>query len=215
MAFIVMEGIDGSGKSTAFAGLCNHIRTTYPTREVVQTRELGGTPLGEDLREMVIRREMDPLTELFLVCASRAEHVRKVIQPALQRGALVLSDRFHASTYAYQIRGHERPEGPFLTLDHIACSGVQPTLTVLLDLDPKLAAQRLAAARDNPDKFETRDLAFITRTRAAYLNLTWRAPSRFAVVNANASESDVLAEVIKVVTERVGHLLAPKQESPK
>mgnify|MGYP001169653942 CR=1 FL=1 len=199
MPFIVLEGLDGSGKSTVFTALCEHLRTRYPDAEIIKTREPGGTELGEQLRTLILQTDMDPVTELMLVSAQRAEHVQQVIRPALKRGAFVMCDRFTASTYAYQVKGRGLPESLYLTLTQLVCGTTQPDLTVLLDLDPKVAAERIASRAAAPDRFDSASAEFISRVRQAYLNLSWRHASKYAVVNAEADYATVIDRALSAL----------------
>ena len=136
--FITFEGIDGGGKSTQILALADHLRARGV--HVVLTREPGGTPLGEALREVFLRETMTPLAELLLVFAARAEHVTRVIAPALAAGHWVVCDRFSDATYAYQCGGRGLSAATFGWLEHTVHDGVSPDRTLLFDLDPAVAA---------------------------------------------------------------------------
>ncbi|MDO4937158.1 MAG: dTMP kinase, partial [Sutterellaceae bacterium] len=143
--FITFEGIDGAGKTTQI----NALQTWLESQgiEVVRTREPGGTPLGEKIREMLLHDDMDVTAETLLFFASRAEHIAKVIRPAIARGAWVLSDRFTDATYAYQVGGKAYDPEKVELLETLVQGTLQPDCTVLFDIDPAIAAKRLAAAR--------------------------------------------------------------------
>jgi dTMP kinase len=153
--FISFEGIDGAGKSTHIQGLADLFR--QQGRTVTLTREPGGTPLAEALREMVLHQAMDPLTEALLVFAARRDHLNLVIEPSLARGEVVLCDRFTDATFAYQGGGRGFDRGVLTQLEQWVQTNPhglrQPDLTIWFSLDPAIAAQRLADARV-PDRFE-------------------------------------------------------------
>jgi len=197
--FITIEGIDGAGKSTHLAAMAQRLQAAGAT--VCLTREPGGTPLAEDLRAMVLNRPMDPLTEALLVFAARRDHVLNVIQPALQRGEVVLADRFADASFAYQGGGRGVPLAQLNALEAWACEGLQPDLTLWFDLDPAEAAQRRARARE-ADRFEAEDLAFFERVRAGYAARAAAQPARFARLDAGQSLDAVAAAVRAVMAER-------------
>jgi dTMP kinase len=197
--FITIEGIDGAGKSTHLAAMAQRLQAAGAT--VCLTREPGGTPLAEDLRAMVLNRPMDPLTEALLVFAARRDHVLNVIQPALQRGEVVLADRFADASFAYQGGGRGVPLAQLNALEAWACEGLQPDLTLWFDLDPAEAAQRRARARE-ADRFEAEDLAFFERVRAGYAARAAAQPARFARLDAGQSLDAVAAAVRVVMAER-------------
>lgn len=199
--FISFEGIDGAGKSTHLAALAQWWRAH--DREVVLTREPGGTPLAERLREMVLHESMDPLTESLLVFAARREHLLKVIEPALARGAVVLCDRFTDATFAYQGGGRGFGGAVLAQLERWVQGARQPDLTFLFDVPPEVAQARRAAVRQ-PDRFEAQDAAFFTRVRLAYEARRQAQPYRFAVIDATAAPEAVGAQVLRVMAERAG-----------
>ncbi len=179
--FITLEGIDGAGKSTHVEALAQWLRGQG--LEVICTREPGGTPLAEALRDMVLHQPMDMLTESLLVFAARRDHLRNVIEPALQRGATVLCDRFTDATFAYQGAGRGMSMPVLTALETWVQEGRQPDLTLWFDAPAALAASRRAAAR-TPDKFEQLDEAFFTRVRDGYLARVAHAPKRFVRLDA-------------------------------
>lgn len=197
--FITFEGIDGAGKTTHIDALEQAWR--QQGRVVVRTREPGGTPLAEKLRKLVLHDAMDPLTEALLVFSARRDHVEQVIKPALARGAWVLCDRFSDATFAYQGAGRGFEQGVLSQLEAWVQEGLQPDLTVLFDLAPEVAAQRLQAARQ-PDRFEALDAGFFERVRAGYLARQAEQPHRFAVIRADASQADVAEQVRSVFESR-------------
>ncbi len=197
--FISFEGIDGAGKTSHLDAL--EARWRAEGRPVVRTREPGGSPLAEKLRQMVLHDEMDALTESLLVFAARRDHLRTVIEPALARGDWVLSDRFTDATFAYQGGGRGFDLAPLGTLEGWVQAGRQPDLTLLFDLPPAVAAERLRAARQ-PDRFEAQDAAFFERVRQAYLDRMAAQPQRFALIDARRTPAEVSAQVQAVLAER-------------
>ncbi|HPU51828.1 MAG TPA: dTMP kinase [Burkholderiaceae bacterium] len=177
--FITFEGIDGAGKSSHLEWFAERLRTFG--REVIVTREPGGTPLAEVLRDLVLNQPMDPQTELLLVFAARNEHLAGLIRPAIARGAVVLCDRFTDSTYAYQGGGRGLSLKLIETLERQVHGDLQPDRTYLFDLPAALAAQRRAAARA-ADRFEAEDVAFFERVRMAYRRRAGLSEARFEVI---------------------------------
>jgi len=201
--FISFEGIDGAGKSTHIDRVAQLFRQAG--RAVVLTREPGGTPLSEKLRELVLHEPMDPLTEALLMFAARREHLVQVIEPALARGDVVLCDRFTDATFAYQGGGRGFDWQVLIQLERMVQAlpdgGLrQPVLTVWFDLDPQIAAQRLASARV-PDKFESQPAEFFAAVRAGYAKRQAEMPARFARIDAAQSMEAVGADVGRVVTD--------------
>ncbi len=194
--FITFEGIDGAGKTTHIDALEQAWR--QQGRDVVRTREPGGTPLAEKLRELVLHDSMDPLTEALLVFSARRDHVQQVIRPALARGAWVLCDRFTDATFAYQGAGRGFDLAVLRQLETWVQEGLQPDLTLLFDLPPAVAAGRLQAARQ-PDRFEALDAAFFERVRAGYLARQSAQPERFAIIQADARPEEVATQVRKAI----------------
>jgi dTMP kinase len=201
--FISFEGIDGAGKSTHIDRVAQLFRQAG--RAVVLTREPGGTPLSEKLRELVLHEPMDALTEALLMFAARREHLVQVIEPALARGDVVLCDRFTDATFAYQGGGRGFDWQVLIQLERMVQAlpdgGLrQPVLTVWFDLDPQIAAQRLASARV-PDKFESQPAEFFAAVRAGYAKRQAEMPARFARIEAAQSMEVVGADVGRVVTD--------------
>lgn len=193
--FITIEGIDGAGKSTQI----DVIERTLRDRgiEVIRTREPGGTPLSETIREQLLSVSMDPSTETLLFFAARAEHLAKVIRPALKRGAWVLSDRFTDATYAYQVGGRGFPAKKVEELEAWTHGDLQPDCTILFDVAPEVAAQRLATARQL-DRFEQENLDFFTRVRNAYLSRAQKDPKRFLIVNTDRDRDIISKELTEI-----------------
>ena len=196
--FITFEGIDGAGKSTHIAGLADAFRAAG--RAVTLTREPGGTPLAEKLRDLVLNDPMDPLCEALLMFAARRDHLQQVIEPALARGDVVLCDRFTDATFAYQGSGRGFDLNVLRQLERWvqALPGSdrlrQPDLTVWFDLPPAVAAQRLATARV-PDRFESQPLAFFERVAAGYAQRLNESPDRFARIASDQPKEAVWSQV--------------------
>ena len=200
--FISFEGIDGAGKSTHIEHVAALFRQAG--RAVVLTREPGGTALSEKLRELVLHEPMDALTEALLMFAARREHLVQVIEPALTRGDVVLCDRFTDATFAYQGGGRGFDWAVLGQLERMVQQtpvGVlrQPALTVWFDLDPLIAAERLASARV-PDKFESQPADFFAAVRAGYARRQSEMPGRFARIDAAQTREAVGADVARVIT---------------
>lgn len=186
--FITFEGIDGAGKSTQIQVVADVLRSRGI--EVVITREPGGTPLAEALRNLVLNEPMDPSTETLLLFAARSDHLERVLRPALAAGRWVLCDRFTDATYAYQAGGRGVPVEKIATLEQWVHPDTQPDLTLLFDLPPEIAAQRLAQARA-ADRFESEQLGFFGAVRSQYLERAAAFPARFFVVDSTASPDEI------------------------
>jgi dTMP kinase len=191
--FITFEGIDGAGKTTQIDALEQWLKQEGV--EVVRTREPGGTPLGEAIRAMLLHEGMHVTTETLLFFAARAEHISRVIEPALARGAWVLSDRFTDATYAYQVGAKGYPARHVEALESLVQGDLQPDHTVLFDVEPEIAAERLARAREL-DRFETEDVEFFRNVRQAYLTRAAQMPSRFFILNTNRDKELVCEELL-------------------
>lgn len=206
-AFVTLEGIDGSGKSTQAALLGRLLELAG--REVVSLREPGGTEISEKVRSILLdprNAAMADECELLLYEASRAQLVRQVVEPALARGAVVLCDRYYDSTFAYQHGGRGLDEGLVRRCNELGSCGLAPDLTLLLDIDPVLGFER--ATRGGTDRLEGEGLSFQQRTREAYLRLAAEEPARVRVVDARGGEREVLgrlvAELAGVMPELAG-----------
>lgn len=209
--FISFEGIDGAGKSTHIDALAQAFRAQG--RTVTLTREPGGTPLAERLRQMVLNDPMDAMTEALLVFAARRDHLQHVIAPALARGDVLLCDRFTDATFAYQGGGRGFDWQILSTLEQWVQATplqdasaeplrlVQPDLTIWFDLPATIAAQRLAGARV-PDKFESQPLAFFEKVADGYAQRQAADPERFARINADQTPAAVWADVERAVRGR-------------
>ncbi len=181
--FITFEGIDGAGKSTHIAGVAELVRSRG--LNVVSTREPGGTPLGEKLRELLLHEPMHLETEAMLMFAARREHLAEVIEPALVRGDWVICDRFSDATYAYQGGGRGLDKAKFVALEQWVHGHLQPDLTFLFDLAPEVASGRITAQGRVLDRFEQERADFHVRVREAYLERAAAAPQRICVINAD------------------------------
>ena len=205
--FISFEGIDGAGKSSHIDALAAAFRAQG--RNVVCTREPGGTPLAEKLRAMLLHDSMDALTEALLVFAGRRDHLRTVIEPALVRGDVVLCDRFTDATFAYQGGGRGFDWQALTLLERLAQTGLalqpdlmrEPDLTLWFDLAPAVAAARLAGAR-SPDRFEALDQAFFERVAQGYARRAAEAPGRFARIDAAREREQVWQQLQAVLVQR-------------
>ena len=194
--FITLEGMDGAGKSTHIPDIIKLLESK--SVEVVATREPGGTALGEHLRTLLLNEPMHPETETLLMFAARREHIAQVIEPALVRGAWVLSDRFTDATYAYQSGGRGVLANKVLELEDWVQDGLQPDLTLLFDVPVEVSVARLASAR-TPDKFERESAEFFTKIRNAYLDRARKNPKRFGIINSNQALDDVKVEVKSII----------------
>lgn len=200
--FISFEGIDGAGKSSHIPWM-NQLLADHGITAVV-TREPGGTKLGERLRESLLKDSMAVDTELLLMTAARAEHLDKVISPALARGDVVLCDRFHDSTFAFQGGGRGVSLDRLTALD-AWCGGPRPDLTFLFDVDLDEAQRRMAASRESKDRFEQEKADFHRRVREAYLERAAAEPERFVVVDSGKSIEAIRFELeYHVVNKIVG-----------
>lgn len=200
---ISLEGGEGAGKSTVFAALREHLeaRTGRAPRAV---REPGGTPLGEGIRELLLHRaELAPVdqAELLLMFASRAQLTVQVIRPALAAGEIVLTDRYTDASWAYQGGGRGLSAADLADCERIATAGLQPDLTLLLDLPPEAGAARIAGrARD---RIEAESAGFFERVRQAYLERAAASPARFVVIDARPGPAQVRAAVLAAVDARL------------
>jgi dTMP kinase len=193
--FITFEGIDGAGKSTHLAFVANLIKSRGIP--VVTTREPGGTPLGERLREMLLQEKMHLETEALLMFAARREHIAQVIEPALNRGDWVISDRFTDATFAYQGGGRKLDLHKLEVLEQWVHPHLQPDLTLLFDVPLEVARARLDATREL-DKFEKEKADFFAATRTEYLRRAAEFPRRFRVIDSTQSIGDV-QELLKEI----------------
>ncbi len=201
--FIVFEGIEGAGKSCQIEPLALRLRERGIS--VIATREPGGSPVAERIRSVLLDPENRGLcadAELLLVFAARAEHLHKVILPALQAGTWVLCDRFTDATYAYQGGGRGLDWGRIAVLEDLVQGGLRPDLTLVFDLPPELGLARASARRQGaPDRFELERLAFFDAARAVYLERSRVSPGRYRVLDATRTLDEVGAEVMHLVDD--------------
>ncbi|HCV75553.1 dTMP kinase [Pseudomonas oryzihabitans] len=197
--FITLEGPEGAGKSTNRDYLAELLGSGG--REVVLTREPGGTPLAERIREILLAPAAEPMavdTELLLMFAARAQHLAQVVRPALARGALVLCDRFVDATYAYQGGGRGVPVERIATLEAFVLGDLQPDLTLVFDLPVEIGLAR-AARRGALDRFEQEQRAFFEAVRQTYLDRAQAVPTRYRLIDASRSLAEVQAELRALV----------------
>ena len=197
--FISFEGIDGAGKSTHIQAVADWFRARGA--DVQLSREPGGTPLAETLRDIVLKQAMGSLTELLLMFAGRRDHVETVIKPALAAGKTLLCDRFTDASFAYQGGGRGLPLSVLESLADWVQEGIEPELTLWFDLPASQAAARRASARE-ADRIEQQDLDFFERVRAGYAARAAKAPGRIARVDASGTVEQVAAQVLAVLEQR-------------
>lgn len=198
--FITVEGIEGVGKTTQLQFIASWLRARHP--DVVVTREPGGTRLAEAVRRLALERGDEHLSgtsELLLMFAARSIHLDNLIRPALERGALVVCDRFTDATYAYQGGGRGVPSADIAALESLAQGGLRPDLTILLDCSVDTALERLRVRGGRADRFEAEDRSFFDRVRAAYLRRAKEEPDRFAVVDASRNLQSVSDEIAGIL----------------
>jgi dTMP kinase len=212
--FITFEGLDGCGKSTQLEKVAAVLRAE--ALSITVTREPGGTPTGDKIRQLLLDTNtsaLAPLAELALMFASRAQHIKEVIQPALTEGRIVLCDRFTDSSEAYQGGGRKLGSKPVLELHHILCGDLQPDLTILMDSEVAASVERArrrnkarAAGRraeSDENRFEQESRAFFGRVRQAYLAIAAREPQRVVVVDARGTPAETRRRIIDVVGRKL------------
>jgi dTMP kinase len=210
--FITFEGLDGCGKSTQLERLANRLREAHLS--VTVTREPGGTATGEKIRQLLLDTRtsgLDPVAELALMFASRAQHIREVIIPALDAGDFVLCDRFTDSSEAYQGGGRKLGSETVLELHRLLCANLKPDLTILMDSDVAASVER--ARRRNQsrsrhedsdeNRFERENRAFFSRVREAYLEIAKREPERVFVVDARGTPDQTHAKIFRIVSQKL------------
>lgn len=206
--FITFEGTEGSGKTTQISLLADHLASAG--RTVTLTREPGGTPIGDQIRKILLdpsNKALHPRAELLLYAASRAQHLAERILPALEAGRIVLCDRFSDATLAYQGYGRGLDIGTIRALDQIVTGGMSPHLTVLLDLDVSAGLSRArgrnsSAGLEHEGRFENEDIAFHDRVRRGYLTLARQDPERVRVVDA-ARAPDVVQRDVRAIMDEL------------
>jgi dTMP kinase len=210
---ITFEGLDGCGKSTQLERLANRLREARLA--VTVTREPGGTATGEKIRQLLLDTRtlrLDPTAELALMFASRAQHIREIILPALDAGDVVLCDRFTDSSEAYQGGGRKLGSETVLELHRVLCAGLKPDLTILMDSDVAASvdrARRRNQSRTRADdsdenRFERENRAFFSRVREAYLEIAKREPERVFVVDARGTPDQTHARILGIVSQKLG-----------
>lgn len=205
--FITLEGVDGAGKSVQFRRLVRYLKARgYKVRS---TREPGGTAIGEKVRAILMSKKGDlsPLAELVLFYAARAQHLEEVIRPALERGELVISDRFNDCSFVYQGDARGLGRSSVRGIDRVVCGKTQPDLTLVLDLDPRVGLER-ALGRDlrsksGSSRFEAAGLEFQKKAREGYRALARREPRRVRLIPADRPPREVEAEIRQVVEEKL------------
>jgi len=187
--FVTLEGVDGAGKSTHVQFIADFVASKG--RHAVMTREPGGTELAERLREAILGQRMDPTVETLLIFAGRADHVARVIRPALEAGSWVICDRFSDATAAYQGAGNGVSQQLIETLGAVAHPGLMPDRTLIFDCPYEVAAQRLTASGKKLDRFESADRTFFERVRGTYLARARAEPGRMRVIDATAPVAEI------------------------
>jgi dTMP kinase len=195
--FVTLEGLDGAGKSTQLEWLVAALR--QQGRTVVQTREPGGTPLGEKLRALLLSESMHLETEALLMFAARREHIAKVIEPALGRGEWVVCDRFTDASFAYQGGGRGLARDKLSALEHWVQEGLQPDLTLFFDVPTSLARQRVLGMNRDLDRFEREHEAFFERVRDAYLARAAASGGRMRIIDATGSAESINEKLEQII----------------
>ncbi len=199
--FITVEGIEGAGKSSNLPFVQAFIEAAG--KPLTVTREPGGTPVGEGIRRLLLEGHgegMTPATELLLMFAARAEHLHRVIQPALDSGRWVLCDRFTDATYAYQGGGRGIPQGHIAELESFVQGAVRPDLTLLFDVPVNTGLAR-ARGRSDPDRFEQQAVDFFERVRDTYLGLANEQPGRYRIIDAREPLDGVRNQLTAILTQ--------------
>ncbi len=205
-----MEGIEGAGKSTQLQFIQQLLESAGKT--VRLTREPGGTPVGEQIRELLLTPQLESIaaeTELLLMFAARVEHATQIIRPALAAGQWILCDRFTDASYAYQGGGRGIPLARIAALEEWALGGLRPDFTLLLDLPVALGLQRAATRSKPPDRFEQERASFFERVRATYLFLAEKHPARYYVIDASLA----LAEVQQAIKQTLAPFLKINEDA--
>jgi len=200
--FIVIEGSNGSGKSTLINHLVERLEQNY---EIVRTREPGDTELGAKLRELLLPNESNICdeAELMLFCADRAQHVRDVVRPALARGAVVISDRYDWSSAAFQSYGRGLPIKTFNKINDVAIDGVEPDLTIILDLDVETGLKRVNSRGDKHDRMEACELEMLERVRTGYLDLAHNSQRHTAIIDATEEPNKVVTMAMQTIQRKL------------
>lgn len=199
--FITLEGVEGSGKTTAVQGIVEYFSDKY---EIYSTREPGGSKIAEDIRKVILNpenTEMDPITEALLYAAARRQHFKEKVIPQLKMGKLVICDRFLDSSLAYQ--GYARKIGikKVLSVNEFAVGNYMPDLTILLDLDPEIGLQRIRDNNREQNRLDMEELSFHRKVREGYLYIADLFPERIVVIDANKPKEELRQNVIQVVKD--------------
>ena len=203
--FITLEGPEGSGKSTQIKRLAKHLESMgYP---VITTREPGGTPIGDQIRQVLVRmenKELHPRTEILLFLSARAQLVEQLIKPALQDGKIILCDRYGDSTLAYQGYGHGLDLEKLRQMLDFATDHLKPDLTILLDLDVKTGLMR-KKAEDEWNRLDAYEVLFHERVREGYLQLAREEPERWRIVDASQSIEAVQEDLFRIILDAINN----------
>jgi len=216
--FITLEGIDGAGKSTQLRLLTGWLRRRGYRPRV--TREPGGTRVGEQIRNILLasaNRKLTPMAELLLMYAARHQHLEEVVRPALARGELVISDRFNDASLAYQGFGRGLGERPVRLLDEPVCGSLQPDLTLILDISPRVALRRANQRQESADRrrFENIGLQFQEKVRKGYHEIARREPWRVRMIRADRPAREVQTEIRELVNSFLSERSALKNSAPR
>lgn len=204
--FITLEGPEGSGKSMQICDMAEFLRRQG--KQVLTTREPGGTFIGDQIREVIMRMDntmMSPRAEILLFCAARAQIVEEVIRPNLEKGVVVISDRYADSTLAYQGYGHGLDLEILKQILHFATGGLKPDLTLLLDVDVEEGLNRRRIGGGEWNRLDAQQLAFHQRVRQGYLKMVTEEPARWLVINAGQKPPQVQADIQAALLERLGN----------
>ena len=204
--FVTFEGGDGCGKTTQIQILINHVKSEFPKLDIVVSREPGGTASAESIRKLLVTGAADKwraATEAMLMSASRHEHVEHVLRPALAAGDIVLCDRYNDSTRVYQGLVGGVPSDAIEALNNLACGGLVPDLTILLDMDVADGLSRADGRDSSENRFESKGLAFHQNVRAAFLSLAEASPGRFAVIDAAPDAKAIHDDIVNIISLRL------------
>ncbi len=197
---VVFDGSNGAGKTTVIKSVEQYL--TSKGLDVVLTREPGGTPIGEKIRDVILdpsTPEMSFMTELMLFGAARAQHIREKIIPALAQGKIVISDRFDAATFSFQHFARGISLDTIIKINDLALDGFNPNINIILDLDPLEGLKRVHSRGEGLDRLEDEKLDFLIKARNGYLKQAEQSPTKFEVIDASQSKDAVLEDVIKII----------------
>lgn len=197
---LVFDGSNGAGKTTVIKGVEKYL--TLKGFDVLLTREPGGTPIGEKIREVILdpsTPEMCYMTELMLFGAGRAQHVQEKIMPALAQGKIVISDRFDAATFSFQHFARGIDLDTIIKINDLALAGFMPDMNIILDLDPREGLKRVISRGEGLDRLEDEKSDFLAKARDGYLKQAEQSPERFEIIDAAQSKEDVLSDVIHII----------------